>query len=153
MEDGPDFSRTGMHIVSGCLVVPVDSELDESTARELQKRVLEKSKTASPRGVLIDVSAVRVLDSLTFKILADTARMISMLGPRSIFVGFQAGVASALVDLDVDLADLNAALDIEDGFELLHILKPSGKQSDEDAEEDPEAGPDDSAEPGEQDER
>ena len=57
-------------------------------------------KAEPVKGTLIDVSQVRVLDSVLYGVLIETAQMIRLLGCKTIFVGFQAGVASALVDLD-----------------------------------------------------
>lgn len=118
-----------MNIVNNCLVVPVESELNDAAVLQLQKRILEKTHGASVRGVLIDVSAIRVLDSFHFSILADTARMLTLLGSRTVFVGFQPGVASALIDLEVDLAHIDTAMTMEDGFEQLLPQAPRPKDS------------------------
>lgn len=132
-------SGFGLHIVNENLIVPVARELDDESLQRLQREILEKAQATSVTGVLIDVSAVRVLDSFAFSALADTARMLSLLGSRPVFVGFQAGVASALVDLDVDLDRIVTALTMEDGLELLRSLSPRWKRSAEPDEEEPES--------------
>ncbi|MBF0231761.1 MAG: STAS domain-containing protein [Desulfamplus sp.] len=112
-----------MQVIHGCLIVTLNGDLYDDYVRQLQKGVLEKVKATCAKEVLIDVSQVRVIDSVTFAILEDTVRMVTMLGAKVVFVGFQAGVASALVDLDVEFDDILTAVTIEDGFELLRSDK------------------------------
>ncbi|MBF0101450.1 MAG: STAS domain-containing protein [Desulfobacterales bacterium] len=119
MNDRSFFSGINMQIVNNTIVIPVNGDMDDDYAMLLQKKILEKVKATSVRGVLIDMSDVKTLDTFTFSLLVDTARMISMLGTRVVFVGFQPGVVSALVDLDVDFKDISTAVTMEDGFELL----------------------------------
>lgn len=120
-------SAFGIHIIGDNLIVPVKGELDDDSVKHLQTEILQKAQATSVTGVLIDMSAVRVLDSFVFSVLADTARMVALLGCRPVFVGFQAGVASTLIDLNVDLENITAALTMEDGLELLRSLTPRWK--------------------------
>ncbi|MBF0119893.1 MAG: STAS domain-containing protein [Desulfobacterales bacterium] len=108
-----------MQIVNDCLIFNLNEDLDDDNVRQIQKEIIEKVKGASTKGVIIDVSAVRVINVFTFSILRDTARMIYMLGAKVVFVGFKAGVASALVDLDIEFGDILTSVTMEDGFELL----------------------------------
>lgn len=119
MEDVADLSTLGMHMVGGFLVVPVNVELDDDYAMGLRKGILQKVNTTGAKGVLFDVSVLRILDAFSFSILADTARMVSMLGAEVVFVGFQPGVASAVVDLGLDLGNIETAVSMDDGFALL----------------------------------
>ncbi|MBF0526969.1 MAG: STAS domain-containing protein [Deltaproteobacteria bacterium] len=151
MEYGLFLAGSAMHVLNGNLIVTVNSELDDDSAKQLQSDILSQTEGTSVKGVLIDVSSVRFMDSFTFSLLADTARMVSLLGARPVFVGFKAGVASALVDLKVDLDSISTALTMEDGIELLSSLKARWMRLDDTEEE--EAGTDlgDSEENNEQD--
>ncbi|MBF0550521.1 MAG: STAS domain-containing protein [Deltaproteobacteria bacterium] len=124
MEYGLSLAASAMHVLNGNLIVTVNGELDDDSAKQLQRDILSKTEVTSVKGVLIDVSSVRFMDSFTFSLLADTARMVSLLGARPVFVGFKAGVASALVDLEVNLDSISTALTMEDGVELLNSYKP-----------------------------
>jgi len=135
MEDLSDFSVLGMHTVDNFLVVPVNVELDDDYAIQLRKGILEKVKATSTKGVLIDVSAVKFLDAFTFSILADTVKMVSMLGTKAVLVGFQPGVASALIDLEIDTGDILTAVTMDDGFDLIRC---QGLDSEETGEHDAE---------------
>jgi len=134
-EGGPVSGGAGMHVIDDCLIVPVEGDFDDSAAMQLREEVLERTKGSSVRGVLIDVSTLRVLDSFTFSILADTARMISLLGAKTIFVGFQGGVASALIDLEVDLSGISGVLTMEDGLEEFRSRVVQGNRRDRSAED------------------
>jgi rsbT antagonist protein RsbS len=133
MEEGSGFSAFGMIMVGGFLVVPVNVELDDDYALGLRKAILQKVKVTEAKGVLFDVSVLRILDAFSFSILADTAKMVSMLGAGVVFVGIQPGVASALVDLDLDMGNIETAVSMDDGFALLHsrvsgLSKPQEKE-------------------------
>ena len=113
---------TAMSIVRGCLVVTLQEELYAGTLTKIRTDVLQKIQATKVRGMLLDLSTVRVVDSPAFNSLADTARMASLLGAASVFVGLQPGVVSSLVDLDVDIDGVRAALTMEDGFEQIQNL-------------------------------
>ncbi|MBF0413076.1 MAG: STAS domain-containing protein [Desulfamplus sp.] len=117
------LSMINIQSINGCLIVPVTSEVHDDYITLLQKAILEKVKATHSKEVLIDVSAVKFLDSFTFAMLKESAQMVSMLGAYVVFVGFQPGVASALIDLDVKFDDIFTAVTMEDGFELLEYQK------------------------------
>ncbi len=119
MEDVENFSALGMHTVGGFLVVPVNAELDDHYAVGLQKAVLRKVNETAAKGVLFDVSVLRIVDAYSFTVLTNTAKMVSMLGADIVFVGFQPGVASAAVDLGLDLGNIPTAISMDDGFAFL----------------------------------
>ena len=121
MEEKTALPRVAMHIMRGCLVVPVQAELDDKSVIQIQNDILEKLKTTGTKGVIIDVSAVEVIDSFLGKTLSDTARMAAMLGATTVFTGFKPGVAASLIVLDVELGDIQTAITVEEG---LLKLKP-----------------------------
>ncbi|KIX12665.1 STAS domain-containing protein [Dethiosulfatarculus sandiegensis] len=125
----------GMHVVDDCLVASVNAEPDDRELQMLREQVLAKVEKIPLSGVVLDVSRVRLLDSVLFGLLAQTFRMIKLLGKRAVFVGFQAGVASALVDLDIELDDLETALTMKDGLEILRGDSQSENPTEEDLED------------------
>jgi rsbT antagonist protein RsbS len=96
--------------------------------------ILEKIQATMVRGLILDFCTVRALDTFAFKSLTDTAKMASLLGVSAVFVGLQPGVVSALVDLEVEIADVRAALTLEDAFEQLQNVS-SIQDEPEDAED------------------
>jgi rsbT antagonist protein RsbS len=123
-----------LHSIDDCLIVPVKSELDDDYLSRLTREILRKTSGSGIKGVLIDVSAVRVLEAFHFSLLADMAKMVSLLGARAIFVGFQAGVAAALVDLEVNLSDIHTVVTMADGLAALASLKADRQEFEEDQE-------------------
>ncbi len=119
MENASTFSALGMHTVGGFLVVPVNAELDDDYTVGLQKAILQKVSDTASKGVLFDVSVLRIVDAHSFSVLTNTAKMVSMLGADVVFVGFQPGVVSAVVDLGLDLGNLPTAITMDDGFAYL----------------------------------
>jgi rsbT antagonist protein RsbS len=123
-----------LHFIDDCLIVPVRSEIDDDYLKRLTRETLRKTSGTGMRGVLIDVSAVRVLEAFHFSLLADMAKMVSLLGARAIFVGFQAGVAAALIDLEVNLENISTVVTMADGFAELASLKADREEFEADGE-------------------
>lgn len=138
MTRGTSVAADGMHVVDRCLIVSVNREPGDDELRALRRKILAQLKAEPVKGTLIDVSQVRVLDSVLYGVLIETAQMIRLLGCKTIFVGFQAGVASALVDLDVDIDSIQTALTMEDGLELLK----NPEQARDEIDDDEQTGPD-----------
>ena len=139
-------SGIALHSIDDCLIVPVRSELDDDYLSRLTREILRQTSRTGIKGVLIDVSAVRVLEAFHFSLLADMAKMVALLGARAIFVGFQAGVAAALVDLEVNLKDINTVVTMADGLAALASLKADRQEFEADQEMEAGAVDDDSGE-------
>lgn len=122
MKDLATDSETAMSILQGCLVVTLQGELYADRLMKIRTDILQKIQATKARGMVLDLSTVRVLDSPAFNSLAGTARMASLLGVANVFVGLQPGVVSSLVDLEIDIDGIRAALTVEDGFEQIQNL-------------------------------
>jgi len=119
----------------GCLVVTIPGELNDGILKGIRTDILEKIQATMVRGLILDLSTVRMMDTFAFKSLKDTSKMASLLGVSAVFVGLQPGVVSALVDLETEIADVRAALTIEDGFE--HLQNVSSIHDEPEDTEDP----------------
>ncbi|NDV22048.1 STAS domain-containing protein [Desulfovibrio sp. JC022] len=126
-----------IQIVDGCLIAPVPAELEESVLEGFRRNVLEQVCSRSVKRVLMDVSSREILDSSGYTAITDCARMIGLLGAEVVFVGFQPGVVSALIDLDVDMDGLTCACTMEDGLSLFRAMDvPDDPEDDGDGEQD-----------------
>ena len=116
-----DSSSTefGMSVVRGCLVVSFPSTLYDEDLLRLQESILTKAEESDVTGVIIELSAIHVIDSHSFQIISDTARMLHLLGVRAVLSGIQAGVVVALIDLQFELKDICMVRTLGDGFDLL----------------------------------
>jgi rsbT antagonist protein RsbS len=131
-------SGQGMHVVDGFLVAQVPGGIEDEALRRFRSDLLARVHATAPKGVVVDVSRVGLLDSASYGLVAGAGRMAAMLGARVVFVGFQPGVVSTLMDLDVDTEDLLTALGLEEGMELLRsLLRPTPAEPEAGQEEEP----------------
>lgn len=126
MDDETVFSRTSMHVMHGCLIVSIQSELHDEAAHQVQKDVLSKVHESGAKGVILDLSTVEIMDSYITRLFADTSRMTSILGAWTVLVGIRPAVAIALTDLDLSLTDIRTAVSLEHAFQLLEPFIWSG---------------------------
>lgn len=119
MKDRANISGMGIEVIDGCLLVPVHGNEDGESLSRLSRDILAHARNKRTGKVIINVSAVKVMDSHAFSILHKTARAIAMMGGIAVFVGFQPGVASALVELDLDLDQIHTAVTAEDALLFL----------------------------------
>lgn len=126
---GPTHLTTiPMQIIRGCLVASVQVELTEDLLMEFQQELLERIGTSHVQAVVLDVSGVKVMDSLDFEVLRDTMTMASIMGATPIIVGIRPGIVSALIDMDVDVSRVRAALNVDDALNMLGTKRRSGNR-------------------------
>ncbi len=108
-----------MQVAQGVLVVPVQIELYEATLKALREDMLGNIRRTGVHQALIDLSAVEVMDSYAYGSICDTAAMAGVMGTRTVLTGIKAGVASVLVEFDVDVKRVAMALNLEAGLAML----------------------------------
>lgn len=113
------MSETAILIIAGRVIVPIQSELHDNAARKLQRDILDKIERTGADGLLIDVSAVGVIDSFLARLLAETAKMAALMGAQTVLVGMKKEVVLTLIHLGVSMKAIHTALNIEDGLSLL----------------------------------
>lgn len=112
------------------IVVPIQAELHDRAAMALQESILATIEGCGANGLLIDVSAVSIVDSFLGRLLAETARMAWLMGATTVLAGLKKEVVMTLIQLGMTIADLHTALNLEDGLVLLERLKDSGGEAD-----------------------
>ncbi len=100
------------------LLVPIQTELHDRAATEMQDCILNAIERHRARAVIIDISVLDIVDSFIGRILSDTARMAAVMGAEVIMVGMQPAVAITLVELGMELEDVRTALNLETAMEL-----------------------------------
>jgi len=105
------------------VVVPIQTELDDTGAKKMQEEVLYKIEKTTASGLVIDVSAVSIIDSFLGRILVDTSKMAKLMGAESVIVGMKKEVVLTLIQLGLRMENLNTALNLEDGLKLLRKLQ------------------------------
>lgn len=101
------------------LIATIQSALTDQDFVQLRDALVEKVGRFRSRGVIVDVTALDVLDSFASRTLRDLAYMIRLRGAQTVIVGIQPDVAFAMVQLGITLADVSTALDLEEGLAFL----------------------------------
>lgn len=104
------------------LLVSIQTDLHDRMAEQLQYDILNRICDVQAKGVLIDISALEMVDSFIGRTLADTARMASTLDAEIVIVGMKPAVAITLVELGLPLRGIHTALDIDHGHQLLENI-------------------------------
>ena len=86
---------------------------------QLRDGLVEKVGRFRSRGVIVDVTAMDVMDSFASRTLREIAHMIRLRGAETVIVGIQPEVAFAMVQLGLTLEDVATALDLEEGLAYL----------------------------------
>ncbi len=99
-----------------CLVASVQSDLDAAGIGALRTALLDSVRQRQPRGVVIDVSALDLLDAYDFDALRRTMAMVELLGVRAVLVGLSPIIVAALVDQDAATDGVIAEPTLEAGL-------------------------------------
>lgn len=117
------------------LLVTIQVDMHDRLAMALQDDLTSAISKFSARGVLIDISALEVVDSFIGRMLGNISSMARVLDAQTVVVGMQPAVAITLVELGMALTGVRTALNVEKGMELLKASLPAlvVEEEDEDA--------------------
>ena len=101
------------------LLVTIQVDMHDRLAMTLQDDLTSRIVSARARGVLIDISALEMVDSFIGRMLGDIAAMSRVLDAETVVVGMRPAVAITLVELGLSLKGVQTALNIERGMDLL----------------------------------
>ncbi len=101
------------------LLVTVQVDLYDRIALGLESDLVNMISKHKAKGVLIDISAVSIVDSFMGRILGNIAQMSKILDAYTVVVGMQPAVAITLIELGLPMTGVNTALNVEKGMELL----------------------------------
>ena len=101
------------------LLVSIQVDMHDQLALQLQDDLTGKITSTGAHGVLIDISALEMVDSFIGRMLGNIAAMSRVLDAQTVVVGMRPAVAITLVELGMSLPGVRTALDVEKGMELL----------------------------------
>jgi rsbT antagonist protein RsbS len=111
------------------LIASIQSALSDEDLVQLRDALVAQVGKLRSRGVIVDVTALDVMDSFATRTLRDIAHMIRLRGAEMVIVGIQPEVAFALVRLGLKLEGVATALDLEEGILYLNRkMTESGKK-------------------------
>lgn len=121
------------------LLVTIQVDLYDRLAESLEADLVFMIKKTDAQGVLIDISAVSIIDSFMGRIIGNIATMSKIMDAETVVVGMQPAVAITLVELGLPLKGVLTALNVEKGMELLKGKISAAEHADGESEDgDPE---------------
>jgi rsbT antagonist protein RsbS len=113
------------------LIATVQAALSDSDTEQLRQDLMERVSRFRAQGIIVDVTAIDVMDSFAARSLRTIAHMTRLRGADTVIVGLQPEVAFAMVQLGLMFDDMYTALDLEEGLALLNrqleLRKPIGR--------------------------
>ncbi|WP_036139705.1 MULTISPECIES: STAS domain-containing protein [unclassified Luteibacter] len=101
------------------LLVTIQVDMHDQLALTLQDDLAERISATSARGVLIDISALDIVDSFIGRMIGTISGLSKIMDAETVLVGMQPAVAITLVELGLTLPGVITALDVERGMKLL----------------------------------
>lgn len=102
------------------LLVTIQVDMHDQLALQLQDDLTAQIQKHGSRGVLIDISALEMVDSFIGRMIANISAMSRILDAETVLVGMRPAVAITLVELGLNLPGVHTALDVEKGMARLH---------------------------------
>jgi rsbT antagonist protein RsbS len=101
------------------LLVTIQVDMHDRLAMNLQNDLTERIASTGTQGVLIDISALEIVDSFMGRMLGNIAAISRVLDAETVVVGMRPDVALTLVELGLSLNEVRTALNVEKGMDLL----------------------------------
>ena len=121
MNESVPILRIGANVL-----ISLQGDLDDTTVVGIESAIMREVSRSRTTGTLIDVSGLAMVDSFIARVIARMAAMTRLLGAETVIVGIQPAVAITLVEMGVAMADLNTALNAEQGMAMLQRLLDGG---------------------------
>ena len=115
------------------LLVTIQVDMHDRLAMSLQDDLTDRIVSARAKAVLIDISALEIVDSFIGRMIANIAAMSRVLDAQTVVVGMRPAVAITLVELGLPLKGVRTALNVEHGMALLKAQLDDSDDRDADA--------------------
>src|SRR6478736_1004010 len=114
------------------LLVTIQIDLYDRLATNLESDLVQMVNKTEAKGVLIDISALTIVDSFMGRILGNIGSMSKIMDAETVVVGMQPAVAITLIELGLELKGVHTALNVERGMKLLESKLGPERPDDED---------------------
>jgi rsbT antagonist protein RsbS len=105
--------------MGGFLLVTIQVDMHDRLALKLQDDLTSAIEKTGAKGVLIDISALEMVDSFIGRMIANISGMARIMDANTVVVGMQPAVAITLVELGLSLTGVQTALNVERGMQRL----------------------------------
>lgn len=105
--------------IRNTLLSAIQGDLSDRVAEAFQGDLLTKLERTGAAGVLLDISALEIVDTYVARVLVQTAQMAGLMGARTVLVGMRPEVAATLITMGELLRGIETALNVDDGLEKL----------------------------------
>jgi rsbT antagonist protein RsbS len=117
-----DSLRIPILKIGDILIASIQVALHDASAVQFKDDLLQKVHDTRARGVIIDLTALDVVDSFIGRLIADIASMAGLMGTRVVLTGLQPAVAITLVELGLELPRVLTALNLEKGLSMMQRM-------------------------------
>ncbi|MBN1935942.1 MAG: STAS domain-containing protein [Anaerolineae bacterium] len=100
----------------------------DKSAVLFKDNLLQRIYETKARGLILDLTAVEVVDSFMGRIITEVGQMAGLMGTKLVITGLQPAVAITLVELGLELQGVNTALNLEKGIAALNRLIAEGEE-------------------------
>jgi len=105
--------------IGDLLLVTIQVDMHDRLVTALQNDLTSRVKETGAHGVIIDISALEMVDSFIGRMLGNIAAMTSIMDAQTVIVGMQPAIAITLVELGISMPGVLTALNVEQGMQLL----------------------------------
>jgi rsbT antagonist protein RsbS len=106
-------------MVDGFWITSIQEALHDQSVLDFQQKLLSKLKQPQTRGLVIDLTALDLVDSFVTKALLELCKLAKLMGIQVIVTGMNPAVAITLVEMGLDLRGIDTALDLQRGLDKL----------------------------------
>ena len=107
--------------VGDFMLISLRVDMSDTQVMNLQDELSKQVTLIRPKGVLIDISSLEIVDSFLGRTLSDIAKIVRVLGAEVVIVGMQATVAMTTVELGITLGSVLTALNVNSGMGMLRM--------------------------------
>ncbi len=104
------------------LLVSIQMDLSDDDALQFQEDLIGQTRDSLAAGVVIDITALEVVDSFMARVLNDTANMVRLVGAETVICGMQPAVALTLTEMGRELVGVETALSLDQAVDRLREL-------------------------------
>ena len=123
-----EASRIPILQIEEFLVASVQVELYDKSAVMFKENLLERIYVTKAKGLILDLTAVEVVDSFMGRIITEVGAMAGLMGPRVVITGLQPAGAITLVELGLELEGVHTALNLQKGIVTLRRMIAEGEE-------------------------